>query len=110
MTSELYSPASSQRLGDEIERLCEEITVLTREQAEIGATSGEDEIERAFARLLELQTAEADMFSHQFEANLNMPIDAGEQILARARALRESNKSTRLDLWSPEGGMSQPRV
>jgi hypothetical protein len=49
----------------------------------------ETEVEAAFARLLELQAAEADRFRERFEASLEMPIDAGEQILARARRLRE---------------------
>lgn len=53
-----------------------------------GATRGE-EIERAYARLQELQAAEAMSFRERFEASLEMPIDAGQQILDRARRLRE---------------------
>ena len=74
---------------DQIERLYNEIIALTRAESSARGSSRADEVERAYARLLELQTAEAKQYRERFEASLNMPIDAGERILARARALRE---------------------
>jgi hypothetical protein len=74
-------------LEDEIERLYDEILALVHEQTADGQPRDE-EIERAYARLRELQAAEAREFRARFEASLAMPIDAGKQILERARALR----------------------
>jgi len=71
-------------IEDQIESLYDEIIALTRE-----SSPRTDEIEQAYARLQELQLAEARQYRERFEASLNMPIDAGEQILARARALRK---------------------
>jgi len=79
-------PAESVAIEDQIESLYDRIIVLSREEPKDESTR--NEIERAYARLLELQAAEAKQFRERFEASLDMPIDAGEQILARARALR----------------------
>lgn len=38
---------------------------------------------------LELQKVEAKIFRQQFEASLKIPLDAGDDILNRARALRD---------------------
>jgi hypothetical protein len=84
----LRSPAEICSPEDEIERLYDEIIVLTGERTE-GGRADEGKIERCYARLRELQTAAARDFRAQFEASLAMPIDAGREILARARALRE---------------------
>ncbi len=76
----------------EIERLYDRIILLS-EESEMESATKDEEIERAYARLLELQSAEAERFRERFEASLEMPIDAGEQILARARRLREELES-----------------
>jgi hypothetical protein len=78
------STASS--VEDEIERLYDEIVSLIRDRS---AEAASPALERAYARLIELQTAEAEQFRQRFEQSLEMPIDAGERILARARELRE---------------------
>lgn len=61
----------------------------------MGPGKGEaiDELESAFARLLELQQAEAEGYRETFEASLEMPLDAGERILDRARELRQRLES-----------------
>jgi len=76
----------------EIERLYDRIILLS-EESEAEPATRDQEIERAFARLLKLQAAEAEAFRERFEASLEMPIDAGQQILARARRLREELES-----------------
>lgn len=79
--------AAPPMIEEEIERLYDKIIALSK-NAEPGSAL-DTEIDRAYARLLELQTAEAQKFREHFEASLDMPINAGAQILARARALRE---------------------
>lgn len=70
--------------------LVDRIILLSGEsEREPGSAVKEEELERAFSRLLEFQTAEAERFRERFEASLEMPMDAGEQILDRARRLRE---------------------
>ncbi len=76
-------------LDAEIDRLYDEIIALTRQGPATSGSARDEEIERAYARLQELQAVEAKRFREWFEASLEMPIDAGESILARARALRE---------------------
>lgn len=73
----------------EIERLYDHIIALTREQPLADTSARDAEIERSYAKLLELQTKEAERFRLRFEESLDMPIDAGEKILSRLRALRE---------------------
>lgn len=73
---------------DEIGRLYDEVLVLAHEQAADGRRR-DQEIERSYARLRELQAAEAQEFRARYEASLAMPIDAGRSILARVRALKE---------------------
>ena len=85
------APTASE-IDAEIEGLYDRIILLSEESAVEPATSDE-ELDRAFARLVELQAAEAERFRERFEASLEMPIDAGEQILARARKLREELES-----------------
>jgi len=73
--------------AEEIEHLYARITALPRDRSTVGESN--EEVERAFARLRELQQAEAEQYRDQFEAGLKMPIDAGDRILARAYALRK---------------------
>jgi serine/threonine protein kinase len=75
-------------LEAQIEQLYDRIIHLSEDSA-MDPSMRDQEVEGAFARLLELQAAEAERFRERFEASLEMPIDAGEQILARARRLRE---------------------
>jgi serine/threonine protein kinase len=81
------APAAAE-IDAEIERLYDQIIHLS-EESTMDRSMRDKEVEGAFARLLELQAAEADRFRERFEASLEMPIDAGEQILTRARRLRE---------------------
>lgn len=78
-----------QSVEDQIESLYEEIIALAHEEPAEAPT-----IERAYAQLRELQMAEARQYREWFEASLKMPIDAGDRILARARALREELEDT----------------
>ncbi len=78
-----------QDIEEQIEHLYDKLIALARQQpAEDGALPDE-EVERCYDRLLELQTAEAERFREQFEATLAMPIDTGAKVLARIRALKE---------------------
>ncbi len=85
------APAAAD-LEAEIERLYDRI-ILLGDDSELEPAARDEEIKHAYARLLELQAAEAESFREHFEASLEMPIDAGEQILARARRLREELES-----------------
>lgn len=78
-----------QNVEDQIEDLYEEIIALAHEEPAEAPM-----LERAYARLRELQMAEARQYREWFEASLNMPIDAGDRILARARTLREELEDT----------------
>ncbi len=78
----------SRSVEEQIEGLYDEIIALTREASADDLSCGE-EIDRKWAHLLELQQAEAAQFRERFETGLNMPIDAGQQILDRAAVLRE---------------------
>jgi serine/threonine protein kinase len=81
------APAATD-LEAQIERLYDQVIHLSEDSA-MDPSMRDQELESAFARLLELQYAEAEKFRESFEASLEMPIDAGEQILAQARRLRE---------------------
>lgn len=72
---------------DQIEHLYDEIIALT-DREDLTSSERDNQIKRAYARLHELQTAEAAIFRERFEASLDMPIDAGARILARTRTLR----------------------
>ena len=76
-------------LDAEIETLYRRIDTLTQAKKVGGDRKLEAEIAEALARLRKLQKAEAARFREEFEARLAMPVDAGEKILGRARALRE---------------------
>jgi len=81
----LVSPASlGGSVGEQIDQTYAEIMARMEE------SGGEPpEIDEAFSRLRRLQASEAQDFRQRFEASLNLPVDAGEAILARARALRK---------------------
>lgn len=79
-TAEIPSHSQAE---DEIGRLYDEIADLASE-----TSPDEKRIETLWARLRRLQSEEADRFHEYFEASLAMPIDAGAQILAEAKALR----------------------
>jgi hypothetical protein len=81
-------PEAHLEVEEEIEDLYDKLIVLAQQPAANQALL-DDEIERSYTRLRELQTAEAKRFREQFETNLAMPIDAGEEILTRIRALKE---------------------
>jgi hypothetical protein len=83
------SQAGAASRDEEIERLYDEIAALVQERTVDGGPR-EEEIARSYARLRELQMAEAKEFRARFEAGLTMPIDAGEKLLKRARAVREA--------------------
>lgn len=91
MPTDARGPVES-NLELEIERLYDRI-ILFSEDSEADSATREAEIERAHARLLELQAAEAEDFRMRFEASLDMPIDAGDRILTRAERLREELES-----------------
>lgn len=91
----LSDQEGNEAIEDRIERLYEHIQALVREP---GTPVREREVERAFSRLRELQEDEARAFRQQFESALNLPLDAGVTILARARALRKELE----DLTSPD--------
>jgi serine/threonine protein kinase len=76
-------------LEAQIEHLYDEIIRLAREEPAADGLRRDEEIERAYSRLLELQEAEGERFRRLFEASLAMPIDAGDKILARIRSLRD---------------------
>ncbi len=80
-------------LGTEIEALYERIDTLVQKRQAGGDGERrieiESEITAAFDQLRKLQKIEATRFREEFEAGLAMPVDAGEQILGRTRALRE---------------------
>jgi hypothetical protein len=87
-------PAAAEPVGqgsieEQIDVLYDEIIALTETGQAGEEKHREQEIERAYARLRELQEAEAREFRERFEASLEVPIDAGDQILGRARALRK---------------------
>ncbi len=71
---------------DEIGRLYDEIARLSEAAASKPAI--QEQLRAAWHRLRELQSQEAVAFRRTFEASLAMPVDAGRQILAEARALR----------------------
>ncbi len=74
---------------EQIEQLYDEIIALAREQPAGNEVHRDETLERSYAKLLELQRAEAERFRERFEDSLAMPIDAGEKLLDRLRALRE---------------------
>ncbi len=81
-------PSAAADKVDEISALYDEISRLMRAQ-EAGEQAAETRLEETLSRLRVLQKAEADTFRESFEANLDLPIDAGQKILSRAQALRE---------------------
>ena len=78
-----------QDIDEQIEHLYDKLIALAQQQPAEDGSLPDEEVERCYNRLLELQTAEAERFREQFEASLAMPIDAGAQVLGRIRALRE---------------------
>ncbi len=79
--SSIAAPAEDEigRLYDEIARLSETAT---------SEPAAQEQVRAAWRRLRELQSQEARAFSRAFEASRAAPVDAGNQILAEARALR----------------------
>ena len=77
------------KLEAEIETLYRHIDALTAKQRADDSAQVAAELSDALARLRDLQQAEATQFREEFEARLTMPIDAGDQILRRAKKLRE---------------------
>ena len=87
--NELAGPGASSVAAsteDEIGRLYDEIARLSEMAASKPAVR--EQLRAAWRRLRELQTQEALAFRRAFEASLAMPLDAGKQILAEAKALR----------------------
>jgi len=78
----------SSQTEDKIERLYDEIIALVHAQG-VNGQPHDEEIKRLYLSLRELQTKAAQEFRMRFDASLAMPIDAGEHILERTRALRE---------------------
>jgi RNA polymerase sigma factor (sigma-70 family) len=74
---------------EQIDDLYDKLIALAQQQPTEDGALPDEEVERCYDRLLELQTVEAERFREQFEASLAMPIDAGAQVLARIRALKE---------------------
>lgn len=81
-------PEAHLEAEEQIEDLYDKLIALAQQPA-ANQSLLDDEIERSYARLRELQTAEARRFREQFETSLAMPIDAGAEILTRIRALKE---------------------
>jgi len=84
--------------ADEIGALYDELAVLTSDANAESDSGLQQRIDAAWSRLRELQEVEAERFQEEFEERLSMPIDAGAQILARARELRRELE----DLTSPD--------
>ncbi len=84
-----FSASPGGSVGEQIEQAYAEILAGLEE-------SGGDSpvVEAAFSRLRQLQDLEAQEFRQRFEAGLNLPVDAGAAILARARALRKELEDT----------------
>jgi hypothetical protein len=83
------SVAEHQDIERKIEHLYDRLIALAQQQPAEDGTLPDEEIERCYDKLLELQTAEAERFREQFEASLAMPIDAGAKVLARIRGLKD---------------------
>ncbi len=80
---------SAEGLDTEIEALYRRIDTLTQAKKADRDAEVEGEVAGVLARLRRLQKAEAVRFREELEARLAMPVDAGEKILGRAKALRE---------------------
>lgn len=91
-------------IDEQIEHLYDKLIVLAQQQPVEDGAPPDEEIERYYARLLELQAAAAERFREQFEASLAMPIDAGAQVLTRIRTLKEELE----DLFRREAGRASP--
>lgn len=81
-----------------IERLYDRIISLAEQQPSSEDAAHDEELARCYVQLGLLQAAEARAFRADFEASLAMPVDAGKEIIARAKALRRELE----DLASPD--------
>lgn len=88
-------------LDAKIEAHYRRIDTLAEAKKVSGDIELDNEIAETLAQLKALQKLEAACFREALEARLAMPVDAGEKILGRARALREKLGGPRL-LLAPE--------
>lgn len=79
---------AASNVEEQIEHLYDEIIALTRQSAPGEEAKLSSKLARAYSRLLELQATAAKDYRNRFEASLQMPLDAGKKLLARARTLR----------------------